>query len=141
MRIFPLKRFGVTLMELLIAIPMFAFVGVGIGYHLGVAARLTQTQIAWIKCNVAATNLLSLIQADSPAHVSETLSVHVGASGFLKTTSPAHPDGLLGLKVTTQSLANPDTQSGVTPIFWIKVECPAFEVAAKIQTYFSADRF
>lgn len=127
---------GVTLMELLVAVPMFALVALALTYSLGSSSRLTGTQIARVKCQVAATNLLTLIKAASSTASLDTFAVHV-AGGELKKTSVAHPDGSLGLTAQAEILDNTDGAHGtIAPVFRIIVACPAFDVRSEIKTYF-----
>ncbi|NCB39045.1 MAG: hypothetical protein EOM80_09765 [Erysipelotrichia bacterium] len=130
---------GITLMELLVAIPMLAIVAMSVTYALASSSRLTATQIARVKCQVAAGNLLTLIKAKTASKIPAltTFAEHVN-SGILKTSSVAHPDGGLLLRATAESLDNTDGAHGtISPVFRIRVEAPAFDVRAEIKTYFS----
>lgn len=131
------KRNGVTLMELLVAIPMLALVAVSVAYSLGSSSRLTATQIARVKCQVAATNLLTLIKSASATASLDTFAVHV-ESGELKKTSVAHPDGSIKLTADAEKLPNGDAAHGTIPnILRLRVYAPDFDVRSEIKTYFA----
>lgn len=127
---------GITLMELLVAIPMLAVIGLAIAYSLGSTSRLTETQIARVKCEVAAGNLLTLIKAASETAALTTLADHV-SGGELNKTSVAHPDGSLKLNAAGEFLPNTDSVYGtIKPVFRLRVSAPAFDVRSEIMTYF-----
>jgi len=132
------KRNGITLMELLVAIPMLALVAVAVAYSLGSSSRLTATQIARVKCQVAASNLLTLIKAANSPEVSwqTTFAQHV-ENDELKKTSVAHPDGSLRLTAFAEKLENDDLAHGTMPnVFRLRVYAPAFDMRSEIKTYF-----
>lgn len=123
-------------MELLVAIPMLALVAVAVAYSLGSSSRLTATQIARVKCQVAASNLLTLIKAASSTASLDTFAAHV-EGGELKKTSVAHPDGSLRLTADAAVLPNDDLAHGTMPnVFRIEVKAPAFDMRSEIKTYF-----
>ncbi len=128
---------GVTLIELVVAIPMLAIIGLSIAYSLGSSSRLTDTQIARMKCQVAAVNLMTLIKAASETAALDTFAVHV-ADGVLGKASVAHPDGSLNLNAAAEFLANDDFAHGtIKPVFRLRVLAPDFGVRSEIKTYFA----
>ncbi|HOI91528.1 MAG TPA: type II secretion system protein [Candidatus Rifleibacterium sp.] len=130
------SRKGITLMELLVAIPMLAIIALSISYTLGSSSRLTATQIARVKCQIAASNLLTLIKAASGTASLDTFAVHVDG-GELKKTSVAHPDGSIRLTADAAILPNTDSAHGTMPnVFRIRVYAPAFDMRSEIKTYF-----
>lgn len=130
------KRNGVTLMELLVAIPMLALVAVSVAYTLGSSSRFTATQIARVKCQVAATNLLTLIKAASSTASLDTFAAHV-EGGELKKTSIAHPDGNIRITADAEILPNTDLVHGtIDNIFRLRVYAPAFDMRSEVKTYF-----
>ncbi len=130
------KRNGITLMELLVAIPMLALVAVSVAYSLGSSSRLTATQIARVKCQVAATNLLTLIKAASGTASLDTFAAHV-EGGELKKTSVAHPDGSIKLTADAEILPNTDHEHGtIIDVLRLRVYAPAFDMRSEVKTYF-----
>ncbi len=124
-------------MELLVAIPMLAIVGLAISYSLGSSSRLTATQIARVKCQVAAGNILTLIKAASSTASLTTFAANV-TGGELNKTSAAHPDGNLKLNAVAEVLENTDgTHGSIAPLLRIRVTAPAFDVRSEIKTYFN----
>lgn len=140
------KRNGITLMELLVAIPMLALVAVSVTYSLGSSSRFTGTQIARVKCQVAATNLLTLIKAASGTasldtfeeYLSGVSSVNGVVSGELKKNTIAHPDGGINLEAEAEILANDDLAHGtIDNILRLRVYAPDFDMRSEIKTYFA----
>lgn len=128
---------GVTLFELIVALPMLALVGLAISFALASSSRATGTQIARVKCQVAASNLLTLIKAASDTPSLDTVAAHLQA-GQLSKTSVAHPDGGIRLNVQADILPNGDgTHGTIEDMFRIRVTAPDFfDIGSEIKTYF-----
>lgn len=128
------RKSGLTLMELLVAIPMLAVVGVAIAYSLGSSSRLTATQIARVKCQVAASNLMTLMRA---AGGSSIFAAHV-TGGNLDKNSIAHPDNSINLRVTEEAIPNSDNAFGtIQDLYRLKVEAPDFNnIRSELMMFF-----
>ncbi|MBF0546418.1 MAG: type II secretion system protein [Candidatus Riflebacteria bacterium] len=118
---------GATLIELIVSLPIFAILTISIGYHLSVATKTTEAQIAQMKCSLAAHNLLSLLQAASSTPPLTAINSYLSGAE-IKKSCPAHPDGFLSLTV--------DTTGSNSTAFNLKVSSSAFGVSAEVHTFF-----
>jgi hypothetical protein len=93
-------------MELLVALPMLAFVFLGMGYMIATTGSLTAVDIAKVKTQIAANNVLMIIKAESYSNIGNILECNISdPSSFTVDISKAsivHPDGLTNLKLSVR---------------------------------------
>ena len=77
------KRSGVTLMELLVAIPIFAFVALGAAYMLSSSSVASVVNRDLLKCQIAVNNLITYIEAKGVAKDADGVISGCNASGVL----------------------------------------------------------
>lgn len=144
---------GVTLMELLVAIPMFAVVTLSIVYTLFAHSQLSVTQIARFKVQMAANNLLTMVKASAISEETPALKIIAGQTlsdqtefvsqsgsvvSSLKSDSPLHPD-VGGTKINVNArweVSDSTFDTGPEPVFIIETYAPDFQVGCQIKTYF-----
>lgn len=107
---------GFTLMELLVAIPMLAFVFLSMAYMLASSGDFTGVEIAKFKTQTAANNILMLVKSRGFSKLDETLTslgdsltltttgteetgLITKTSALIPTNSVIHPDGITKLSV------------------------------------------
>lgn len=125
------KRSGVTLMELLVAIPIFAFVALGAAYMLSSSSVASVVNRDLLKCQIAVNNLITYIEATGVAK---------DAGGI----SGCDSSGVLGSDVRPDN--SPDFKATITTITYVSAEEVAEEVhevtvtkgdvSASVKTYF-----
>ena len=105
---------GLTLMELLVAIPMLAFVFLSMAYMLASSGNFTSVEIAKFKTQTAANNVLMLIKSKGFARLDDTLT-SLGDSLILTTTGSEATGTITKTadKIPTDSVIHPD---GVTQL-------------------------
>ena len=69
------SRKGFSLIELVVALPMLAFVFLGMAYMLATTGNFTAVQIAKAKTQVATNNVLMLLKASGYAKLGEVLAI------------------------------------------------------------------
>ena len=139
------KKKGLSLIELVVALPMLAFVFLGIAYMIAVTGNFTSTGIAKAKTLVAANNILMLIKAERFSILSNLgFTVTNDSSGNKKvseaeipTNSIVHPDGTTKLKLFLEE-QTPDAASNISSgnkICVIRVTAPDFnDIQTEIKT-------
>lgn len=128
---------GFSLIELVVALPMLAFVFLGIAYMLATTGNFTAVQIAKAKTQVAANNVLMLMKAKGYEKLGEVLAFSglddVTSSGNdiesveIPIDSLVHPDGVTKLQLSLK-LEDPPSSSNITSgkICVITVTAPDF---------------
>ena len=95
------KKKGLSLIELVVALPMLAFVFLGIAYMIAVTGNFTSTGIAKAKTLVAANNILMLIKAEKYSKLGDIL-------GFIVTNDGNGNKKVEGVEIPTNSFVHPD---------------------------------
>ncbi len=119
------KHSGVTLMELLVAIPMFAFVALGAAYMLSSSSVASVVNRDLLKCQIAVNNLITYIEAKGVAK---------DADGYI---SGCDESGVLGLDVCPDD--SQDFKATITYVSAEKVHAVTVtkgDVSASVKTYF-----
>ena len=126
------KHSGVTLMELLVAIPIFAFVALGAAYMLSSSSVASVVNRDLLKCQIAVNNLITYIEAKGVAKDADGVISGCDSSGVLG--SDVRPDD------------SPDFKATITTITYVSAEEVAEEVhevtvtkgdvSASVKTYF-----
>ena len=139
------KKKGLSLIELVVALPMLAFVFLGIAYMIAVTGNFTSTGIAIAKTLVAANNILMLIKAERFSILSNlgfTVTSDSNGNKMVATVeipknSIVHPDGVTNLKLFLEE-KTPDAGSNISSgnkICVIKVTAPDFnDIQTEIKT-------
>lgn len=139
------KKKGLSLIELVVALPMLAFVFLGIAYMIAVTGNFTSTGIAKAKTLVAANNILMLIKAERFSILSNlgfTVTSDSNGNKMVATVeipknSIVHPDGVTNLKLFLEE-KTPDAGSNISSgnkICVIKVTAPDFnDIQTEIKT-------
>ena len=135
------RKNGFSLIELIVALPMLAFVFLGMAYMLAVTGNFTAIEIAKVKTQTAANNVLMLMKAEGYSNIGDVLGVgstiEVDGSGFhkkidgeeIRKDSIVHPDGTTNLKLYLEE-KTPDAGSNISSgnkICVIRVIAPDFE--------------
>lgn len=134
------KRSGISLIELVVALPMLAFVFLSIAYMLATTGNVTVFGIAKIKTQTAANNVLMLMKAKGYSKLGEVMAISgidtVTSTGTLKDidsveipkTSMFHPDGTTKLQLSLKR-EDPPANSNITSgkICVITVTAPDFD--------------
>ena len=142
-----INRFGLSLIELVVALPMLAFVFLGIAYMIAVTGNFTSTEIAKAKTQTAANNILMIMKAEKYSKLGEILGFietvdnngnNKAVNGVeIPTTSMVHPDGTTKLMLFLEETV-PDTGSNISSgnkICVIKVTAPDFnDIQTEIKT-------
>lgn len=118
------KRSGVTLMELLVAIPIFAFVALGVAYLLSSASMGSVVNRDLLKCQIAVNNLITYIEAKGVAKDDDGVISGCDESGVLG--SDVRPDDSPDFKATIDS----DEEFHVVTV-------TKGDVSASVKTYFT----
>lgn len=135
------NKSGLSLMELLVAMPMLAFVFLGMGYMLGISGNFTAIDIAKVKTQVTANNVLMLIKAENYSNLGNILGgvQTVETDGSLKELdnitikkdSLVHPDGVSNLTLSVKKAKDSNNNDILTEngnnIYEIIVTAPDFE--------------
>ncbi len=146
------KKIGLSLMELLVAIPMIALVFMGIAYMLGITGRYNGVEIAKIKTLTAANNVLMLVKAkgfselpnvldfDDEIEITTSTTPSVTIDYLIKSgedystpltiplNSKIHPDGVTNLNmVVIRKDAGADAENLDSKIIIVTVIAPDFE--------------
>ena len=133
------KKSGVSLIELVVALPMLAFVFLSMAYMLATTGNFTAVEIAKVKTQTAANNVLMLMKAKGYKDLGEALDIGVetvSSSGVLKDVdmveipknSLIHPDGTTKINLSLKR-EDPSTDSNITSgkICVITVTAPDFD--------------
>ncbi|MBQ3643649.1 MAG: hypothetical protein II961_03540 [Candidatus Riflebacteria bacterium] len=140
-----INKLGLSLIELVVALPMLAFVFLGIAYMIAITGNFTTTEIAKAKTQTAANNILMLIKAERFSILNNLgFTVTSDSNGNKKvdtvvipTDSIVHPDGVTNLKLFLEE-QNPDAGSNISSgnkICVIKVIAPDFnDIQTEIKT-------
>ncbi len=133
------KKSGVSLIELVVALPMLAFVFLSMAYMLATTGNFTAVEIAKVKTQTAANNVLMLMKAKGYKDLGEALDFGVetvSSSGVLKDVdmveisknSLIHPDGTTKLNLSLKR-EDPSSDSNITSgkICVITVTAPDFD--------------
>ena len=133
------KRFGISLIELVVALPMLAFVFLSMAYMLASTGNFTALGIAKVKTQTAANNVLMLMKAKGYEKLGEALAISgvvTVSSGVLKDVdlveipknSLIHPDGTTKLNLSLKR-EDPSADSNITSgkICVITVTAPDFD--------------
>ena len=132
------KKQGLSLIELIVALPMLAFVFLGMAYMLAVTGNFTAVDIAKVKTQTAANNVLMLLKAEGYSKLGDILGFAntVDSSGNnikvdwaeISKESIIHPDGLTNLKLYLEEKeSTSDTQNINGKICIIRVVAPDFD--------------
>ena len=141
------NKFGLSLIELVVALPMLAFVFLGIAYMIAITGNFTSTEIAKAKTQTAANNILMIMKAEKYSKLGEVLGFietvdnngnNKAVNGVvIPTDSMVHPDGTTNLKLYLEE-TTPDTGSNISSgnkICVIKVTAPDFnDIQTEIKT-------
>lgn len=122
------KRSGVTLMELLVAIPIFAFVALGAAYMLSSSSVASVVNRDLLKCQIAVNNLITYIEATGVAKDAGVIS-GCDPSGVLG--SDVRPDDSPDFKATIVSDEEVDSDEEVHVVTVTKGD-----VSVSVKTYF-----
>ena len=130
---------GFSLIELVVALPMLAFVFLGMAYMLATTGSFTAVQIAKAKTQVATNNVLMLLKAKGYEKLGEALAIPgvvTVSGGVLKDVesveipkaSMVHPDGTTKLNLSLKR-EDPSADSNITSgkIYVITVTAPDFD--------------
>ena len=142
-----INRFGLTLIELVVALPMLAFIFLGIAYMIAVTGDFTSTEIAKAKTQTAANNILMIMKAEKYSKLGDILGFietvdnngnHKVVNGVvIPKNSMVHPDGTTNLKLFLEE-QTPDAGSNISSgnkICVIKVTAPDFnDIQTEIKT-------
>lgn len=142
-----INRFGLSLIELVVALPMLAFVFLGIAYMIAVTGNFTSTETAKAKTQTAANNILMIMKAEKYSKLGEILGFietvdnngnNKAVNGVeIPTTSMVHPDGTTKLMLFLEEKA-PESGSNISSgnkICVIKVTAPDFnDIQTEIKT-------
>ncbi len=142
-----INKFGLTLIELVVALPMLAFIFLGIAYMIAVTGDFTSTEIAKAKTQTAANNVLMIMKAEKYSKLGEILGFIVTVDNYgnnkavngvvIPTDSIVHPDGVTNLKLFLEE-QNPDAGSNISSgnkVCVIKVTAPDFnDIQTEIKT-------
>ena len=136
------KNRGLSLIELIVALPMLAFVFLGMAYMMAVTGNFTAVEIAKIKTQTAANNVLMLIKAQGYSDLGDILGFidtkdHKKVDGEeIRKDSIIHPDGLTNLKLYLEEKdSTSDTQNISGKICIIRVIAPDFDnIETEIKT-------
>ncbi len=134
------KKSGISLIELVVALPMLAFVFLSMAYMLATTGNFTALGIAKIKTQTAANNVLMLMKAKGYEKLGEALAISgvdtVTNTGSLKDielveipiASMVHPDGATKLQLSLKR-EDPPTNSNITSgkVCVITVTAPDFD--------------
>ena len=71
------NKSGLSLMELLVALPMLAFVFLGMGYMIATTGSLTAVDIAKVKTQIATNNVLMIIKAENYSKIGNILGCNI----------------------------------------------------------------
>ena len=96
-----INKLGLSLIELVVALPMLAFVFLGIAYMIAITGNFTSTGIAKAKTQVAANNILMLIKAERYSKLGDIL-------GFVETSDTNGNKKVDGVEIPTNSFVHPD---------------------------------
>jgi prepilin-type N-terminal cleavage/methylation domain-containing protein len=118
------KRSGVTLMELLVAIPIFAFVALGAAYMLSSSSVASVVNRDLLKCQIAVNNLITYIEATGVAKDNGMIS-GCDSSGVLG--SDVRPDDSPDFKATITYVSAEEVHA---------VTVTKGDVSASVKTYF-----
>ena len=141
------NKFGLSLIELVVALPMLAFVFLGIAYMIAITGNFTSTEIAKAKTQTAANNILMIMKAEKYSKLGEVLGFietvdnngnNKAVNGVvIPTDSMVHPDGTTNLKLYLEE-TTPDTGSNISSgnkICVIRVTAPDFnDIQTEIKT-------
>lgn len=141
------KKFGLTLIELVVALPMLAFVFLGLAYMIAITGDFTATEIAKAKTQTAANNVLMIMKAEKYSKLGTILGFietvdkngnHKAVNGVvIPTDSMVHPDGTTNLKLFLEE-QTPDASSNISSgnkVCVIKVTAPDFnDIQTEIKT-------
>ncbi|MDD3376313.1 MAG: prepilin-type N-terminal cleavage/methylation domain-containing protein [Candidatus Riflebacteria bacterium] len=119
------KRSGVTLMELLVAIPIFAFVALGVAYLLSSASMGSVVNRDLLKCQIAVNNLITYIEAMGVAKEADGVISGCDASGVLN--EDVCPDDSTDYKATL-------TYNSAEEVHVVSVS--KGDMSASVKTYF-----
>ena len=134
------KKSGVSLIELVVALPMLAFVFLSMAYMLATTGNFTTVEIAKVKTQTAANNVLMLMKAKGYKKLGEALAISgvdtVNNSGTpidvdlveIPKNSLIHPDGTTKINLSLKR-EDPSTDSNITSgkICVITVTAPDFD--------------
>ena len=141
-----IKKSGLSLIELIVALPMLAFVFLGMAYMLAITGNSTAIEIAKVKTQTAANNVLMLMKAEGYSKLGNILGFinTVDSSGNNKKVdgeninkdSIIHPDGITNLKLYLEEKDTADDTNNINgKICIIKVTAPDFEnIETEIKT-------
>lgn len=119
------KRSGVTLMELLVAIPIFAFVALGAAYMLSSSSVASVVNRDLLKCQIAVNNLITYIEAKGVAKDADGVISGCDSSGVLG--SDVRPDDSPDFKATITYVSAEEVHA---------VTVTKGDVSASVKTYF-----
>ena len=140
------KRRGLSLIELIVALPMLAFVFLGMAYLMATTGNFTAVEIAKIKTQTAANNVLMLMKAEGYSKLGDILGFvntvdsslnHIKVDGAeISKDSIIHPDGQTALKLYLEEKdPTGDTQNINGKICIIRVTAPDFDnIETEIKT-------
>ena len=134
------KKLGVSLIELVVALPMLAFVFLSMAYMLATTGNFTTVEIAKVKTQTAANNVLMLMKAKGYIKLGEALAISgvdtVNNSGTpidvdlveIPKNSLIHPDGTTKINLSLKR-EDPSADTNITSgkICVITVTAPDFD--------------
>lgn len=148
------RKFGLTLIEILVTLPMVAFVFIGMAYMIASSGDSAATEIAKVKTQVAANNILMLIKYEGFDKLADSLKSNVGISNKdldtgtkdiikinpITPTSPIHPDSSTSLRATIEKKTADKNTDGFNggEICVVTVTAPDFH---SISTVIKTDSF
>ena len=141
------NKLGFSLIELVVALPMLAFIFLGIAYMIASIGNFTSIEIAKAKTQTAANNILMIMKSEKYSKLGEILGFietvdnngnHKAVNGvIIPTDSMVHPDGTTNLKLFLEE-QTPDAGSNISSgnkICVIKVTAPDFnDIQTEIKT-------
>ena len=141
------NKLGFSLIELVVALPMLAFIFLGIAYMIASTGNFTSIEIAKAKTQTAANNILMIMKSEKYSKLGEILGFietvdnngnHKAVNGvIIPTDSMVHPDGTTNLKLFLEE-QTPDAGSNISSgnkICVIKVTAPDFnDIQTEIKT-------
>ncbi len=140
------RKTGLSLIEMLIALPMLALVFMSIAYMVAVIGESTSFGIAQTKTQTAANNVLMLMKAEGYSKLGDILGfiTTVDAEGKnikvegkeIPKDSIIHPDGITKLILSLEEKdSGADTQNINNKICIIKVKAPDFyDIQTEVKT-------
>lgn len=133
------KTKGFTLMELMVAIPMLAFVFLSMAYILASTGNFTSVEIAKFKTQTAANNILMLIKAKGFSNLDATLkslndpltfsTAKTNTNSVTTTVTTKTLDKTKNTYIPNNSIVHPD---GATNLTVTIVEKPAGDDANNV---------